>query len=680
MAFMIETRDTAMRIRAGDRCPVLCGLYDAGGHNWLPSPSELLLPRRFAVGGELICADWDYIGHIRDENEYGRKVTLSYWAQPYELILESIWSCGPGGGPIEHRMKITNNCRHSVMLYSPQTLDAEFCAGDDAVEVFYVSKDRLAPRIISFQRQYGTYLEPLDEDCHANIWTSVDGDDTGYIPLLMLHAAGTHGLYVGYDWNEGRIQLDGRKKNGGLFAAVEVGLHGDFCTELQPREVFEVPGVFVGAFCGDLDDGSNRLCRWLYNHRMPELNRSDQNIPYVQWNAFYNTAIEPGSWFSTEKKYYPMVDSIAKAGIEEVTVDVGWWETFGDFRGHSERWPGGMAAAAKYAHDKNMLFALYFAFLSGGSEDPLAFTGNGPNGHPEWITPDWVADMGIDDCRDFLKGMILRRLDEYGVDTLRSDLSPISRVKAGGNPHQGNHDGAYWAQAGYIEFLDHLLSKRPGLRYQNCNCGGALKGYALMSRSTAVQTTDIYTALDVRRAIWDSSWCFPLMQLLTQFGDVCSGGKPAEHTPSYRFRTFLLAAPSAHFELPDDMEAGEAAVLGRLIEHYKWRVRPLVRCGDVYHVLPRPDGHNWDGLELYDPEEEQGMLAIFRPDHGQPQINVPLRGLNEDAQYLVEYDDGTLPTARYLGRELMGGGVPVKLDVPFSAEWVFFTRIGFYID
>ena len=674
MEWLLETRSMSIKIRPGSRCPVLCGLSDATGYNWLAKPSELLLPGRLALGGDKAPANWKYSGYKWNEDENTRQLTLIYQAQPYDIVLESIWSCKPAaGGAVEHSMTIANGCNTGIAVYSTQALDIEFFAGNDMVDVFYVSKDRLAPRIISFQCQYGTFSEPLAEDYHADIWTSVDGDDTGYIPLVMLHADKRHGIYIGYDWNEGRIRVSGRQKTDGLYAGVEAGLHSDFCTEVQPGETFMIPGIFIGAFTGDIDDGSNRLRKWLFDNRMPERNRSDENIPYVQWNAFYNTAIEPNSWFCTEEKYYPMIDSIAQIGIEEVTVDVGWWEKFGDYRGHSERWSKGMAAASKYARDNNMLFTLYFAFLSGGSEDPLALTTKGPNAHPEWITRNWNADMGIDECRDFMKVMVLQRLNEYGVDTLRSDLSPIPRIKSDKNPHQGCHDGPYWAQKGYIEFIDYLLENRPGLRYQNCNCGGALKGYALMRRSTAVQTTDIYTALDVRQSIWDSSYCYPMMQLLTQFGDVCSGGKPPEHTPSYRFRSFLLAAPCAHIELPDEMSAEEAAVLKRLIAQYKNRVRPLVRYADVYHVLPRPDGHNWDGLELYNPNTEAGMLTVFRPDHEQAQIKVPLRGLDENARYKVEYDDVTLPEAEYSGRELMHGGVPVRLDTPFSAEWVFFT-------
>ncbi|HOV69943.1 MAG TPA: alpha-galactosidase, partial [Clostridia bacterium] len=492
---------------------------------------------------------------------------------------------------------------------------------------------------------------------------------TGYVPLVMLHADKSDGVYIGWEWGEGHIHVAGRQKGDALYAGIAAGLDIQFCTEVQSGEEFIVPNAFIGAFSGSLDDASNRLRKWLFNYMMPEINRTNENLPLVQWNAFHSTAISPGSWIPVESKYYPMVDSIVKVGIEEVTIDVGWWQNFGDYRGHAERWPRGMAAASQYAHDHGMSFTLYFAFLDDASEHPLAFSSKH---HPEWISGRWGCDMGIDECRDFMKGMVLQRLNEYNVDTIRTDLSPIARLKAPGNKHQGCNDGPYWAQRGFLHFMDHLLTNRPGLRYQNCNCGPALCGYEIMKRSSVIQSTDGYTALDARRTVWDLSYCFPMMQLMVMFGDVVTERKLG--LPSYRFRTYLMCAPCAHIELPDEMEPHEMQAMARMIETYKRRIRPLVRRGDVYHVLPRPDGVNWDGLQLYNPESGKGMLSVFRPDSDVEEMKVRLKGLDENAQYIVEYDDGTLANTTVSGRSLMAEGVPVKLRDRYSAEWVFIAR------
>jgi len=673
LSWTLQTSDTAVQVEAGASCPVVAVLRGEAGWNWASSGTDVLLPRRLAVGELHSPPEWTYAGAEFLRHADSDRLALTYKTARYDITLTSIWTAYAGPGPVVHEMRIANRSGRSITVYNPESLDVELSAGDAPVDVFYVSKDRFAPRSVGTQRNYGTYLEALTDRYHAEVWTSIDIDDTGFIPLVMLHVDGRHGIYAGWEWNEGRIHVAGRQKEARLYAGITAGLPGDFCTELPDGHEFEVPGVFIGAFAGDLDDASNRLRKWLFAHRMPERNRVDENIPYVQWNGFWNTGEPQGSWFPVASKYYPMVDAIAGVGIEEVTIDVGWWQTFGDFRGHDERWALGMADASRYAHERGMLFTLYFAFLDGGSEDPLALTSRGPSGHPEWFAQRWTADMGIDACRDFAKEMVLLRLNEYDVDTLRSDLSPIARRKAPGNPHQGCNDGPYWAQRGFAHFLDYLLDNRPGLRYQNCNNGGALKGYDLMKRSTSVQVTDTYSALDVRQAVWDSVYAFPLMQLLTQFGDTMAGGKMAR--PSYRYRSYLIGAPSAHFELPTEMEPEEAEALARLIGIYKQRVRPLVRHADVYHVLPRPDGRAWDGLQLYEPQRGSGLLSAFRPDNAEAEMRIRLKRLEPDAVYRLEYCDGTLETCEATGRELMETGVRVVLEERLSAEWVFFERI-----
>ena len=34
---------------------------------------------------------------------------------------------------------------------------------------------------------------------------------------------------------------------------------------------------------------------------------------------------------------------------------------------------------------------------------------------------------------------------------------------------------------------------------------------------------------------------------------------------------------------------------------------------DLYHILPRPDGRKWDGIEYYDPAAGKGVVYLFKP-------------------------------------------------------------------
>ena len=45
--------------------------------------------------------------------------------------------------------------------------------------------------------------------------------------------------------------------------------------------------------------------------------------------------------------------------------------------------------------------------------------------------------------------------------------------------------------------------------------------------------------------------------------------------------------------------AADNPVYRKHIALYKSKQRPILRGADVYHILPMPDGINWDGLEFF---------------------------------------------------------------------------------
>jgi len=675
--WLLSTEDTRIALSVQQHDLLMTRLGGANAmddYNWTSDPVRIELPVRLDVDRIRTVPVWAFVGaRVPDDSGGGNCVELTFRDAGSGAEARSVWTAHDGPGPVQHELFIDNKTGKTLTVYSIQSLEL-MAAVPEGTDVFYVNKDRSAAAIVASMRSgYGTYTEPLYDRYAMDVWTKTDDDDTGFVPLVLLQSGQRHGMYVGWAWNHGRIAVRG-VRSGCLRAEIRAGLFDDFSTDLEPDEVFEVPAAFVGTYAGDIDDGSNRLRKWLFRHMMPEVNRSNENLPYVNWNAFYNTAVEEGAWVCAEQKYYPMVDAVAEVGVEEVTVDVGWWEQYGDWRGSSERWPRGMASASGYAHERNMAFTLYFTFTSGKSAHPEALSSAGPECQGDWFLDDLKADFGIPECLDFVQARLSERFEQFDIDGLRTDYDPIVNRKAPLNKHQGVNDGAYWAEKGFLKLLDHMYATRPGFRYQNCSGGGALKGYALMKRSCTVQVTDSFDALNMRKAVWDSSYCFPMMQIMTQFGDRSSGGAIGE--ASYRLRTYLMAAPSAHIELPTGMTAEERALMIRLVDVYKTQVRPLIRHADVYHTLPRPDGTSWDGLQLYDPGAGKGLTMVFKPDSDTDTWQLRWRGLEAETRYEVTFCDGTNAAMRVQGEVLMRQGIPVALKGRYVAEWVFIEAIG----
>ncbi len=68
----------------------------------------------------------------------------------------------------------------------------------------------------------------------------------------------------------------------------------------------------------------------------------------------------------------------------------------------------------------------------------------------------------------------------------------------------------------------------------------------------------------------------------------------------------------------------------RHLQIYKDRVRPLIKYGDLYHVLPRPDGIHWDGFFYVDADAESDTKGgmIFKPtEEAGDTTTVKLRGI-----------------------------------------------------
>ena len=72
---------------------------------------------------------------------------------------------------------------------------------------------------------------------------------------------------------------------------------------------------------------------------------------------------------------------------------------------------------------------------------------------------------------------------------------------------------------------------------------------------------------------------------------------------------------------------------------YKERQRPILRGGDTYHVLPYPDGANYDGMQYYNTKLHQGSLVLFKPAASAPDdTTVLLKGLERDVVVLATVD------------------------------------------
>lgn len=646
----LNTADTKLTLGVSAdqsfRIQELCG---PDGWNWTATASSIPLVGRIDVAGNQVVPKWRFSG-ATVERTAGVKVTVIFVNVDPAMELKSVWHAHDGPGPVRHAMFIANKSGTPVTIYEQESLDLRVAGPGKDASVSYIKNDASVPD------KTGVYHESLAGG-YGKVLSIAEGDGH-FIPFAVVDAGGTHGVYVGWEWSIGRIVIACHGAPGS--AAIKAGNGDHFKTDLAAGETFEVPPGFVGAYRGDLDDAANSLHKYLFNHSMPAVLRNDPTYPKVEWNAFAATGQGQGSWQPTETKYYPLIDDIAPFGFEEVVIDINWWD--GDQRhqphppvGHKRFWPKDMLSACEYAHQRGMRFGLYW------------------NCNPPMTTAE-----GIQHRKDDFKCLH----DKFHLDFYRTDSTAGPVLQTGGfGPKFRAHyaeDVGYWQTKGFYEVADWLQANVPDFNYENCSGGGSIKDYGVMRRAIRIQDQDRYYPIDARRAFYDSSYALHPMQLATLSG---SWAEWQASGSVYEFRSASLGAPYWHPDAPNGGNGGpkwtaaQKAAIQRAVNTYKTKIRPLVRAGNLYHVLPRPDDKNWDGVEYFDPAAKKGAVYVFRPGGPKESETIKLKGLDAKAGYWLCCEDGSIPPSRKSGAELMTRGFDMRLPQPLSSDIVFLQDV-----
>ena len=631
-SWTLSTDDTKLTIGVTAAGEMVVGNLSgpATDWNWITRPVSVGFLPHVEVDGRQVASQWRFVDAVVDTSD-GRKLTLRFACDDPALEVASHWHARKGPGPIHHGMQIKNRSSRTVTIGEQPTFDLDLTGASD---IWCFHSDGITPDPV------GVYRHSLEADDAGRRRTMQTVPTGGFIPYVVLDAKQRHGIYVGLEWSFCRIETVTLASGAPPKLRVRAGNVADVRAELAPDEMFCVRPGFIGAYRGDLDDAGNSLRRWLLQYRVPEILRQDPTYPKVQWNAFGATGKTPGSWDPVEKKYYPLIDDIAPLGFEEVMIDVAWWQG-NEPDSDQVDWASGMKKAADYAHQKGLRFGLY-----------------------------WTDDleMALPEGRRQRADRIRRLFQEYGADMWRSDCTRGEVIGA-----------SYAATRGFYEMVDSLAREIPGFQWENCSGGGRIKDYGAMSRAVKIFNSDTYSALHVRQAFYDSSYAIHPIQIEGHLGSTDGLFRPEGVSGiRFAFRSTSMGAPEWFLDAPNGGNGSrpwteeEKQTLKSCVQTYKVRLRPLIRQADLYHILPRPDGRGWDGIEYYDPAAGKGVVYLFKPSSETATETIRFKGLDTKRMYKLSFADGTNPPSVRSAAELIDSGLQVSLEGDKASELVFF--------
>jgi len=236
----LSAKDTSVALTVADNLLCIVFLGQPGKKNFAATPTSVRLPRRYIAGQTKIAPKWEFAQAKEGELEDSAYVELCFRDHEGGLEACSRWEAREGLGAIFHRLRLDNKAGDSAIVYQPEALDVTLGTGE--------------PGEVSYMRTGRVYTEPLCDRYALDLWTKPEGgEDTGFVPLVALRAAGGEGVYIGGRWDSGRIWVRG-VDCGGIYAKIKAGPPDDFSAVLAPGEHYEVT-AFAGVFSGDIDMG-----------------------------------------------------------------------------------------------------------------------------------------------------------------------------------------------------------------------------------------------------------------------------------------------------------------------------------------------------------------------------------------------------------------------------------------
>ncbi|MCM1021035.1 MAG: alpha-galactosidase [Muribaculum sp.] len=431
---------------------------------------------------------------------------------------------------------------------------------------------------------------------------------------------------------------------------------------LAPDERVRTPRVVLMFWKDNIDEAQNMWRQWMLRYNTPH---PDGNAPTTMLEAasspFFAEMFNAHDYDQIE-----FIDAYADNGIglDYWWMDAGWYpnkggtwqDLLGTWEADTLRYPHGLRKISDHAMSRGHRTMLWF--------EPERVTTDSWlwDNHPEWMLrvdhEGWPGffNYGNKQARQWMLNHVDSILTAEGISLYRQDFAVMS--------------GEYWDQqdrlspgrtgisenqhaVGYLEYIDSLLARHPGMLMDICAAGG--KRLELENLRRAVP-------------MWRSDYAFEPIGVQGQTMGISPwipySGAGVNAVNEYSFRSNM--SPSIVLNLDARRKDLEWSELRRLVS--QWRNIGDDYKGNYYALTPYSIATDcWVGWMFYRPESSTGFIQAFRRKNAENSTQtLVLKGLDPKVDYTItNLDNGS--TTTMTGRALMTDGITVTLPQPESS-------------
>lgn len=480
------------------------------------------------------------------------------------------------------------------------------------------------------------------------------GAHANHCGWLALHDSQSRGLFAGWEF-DGKSKTTVTQQRSANILQLSSTIQS-LNHPVAPGEDFQLPFAFLGFFHGDFDEAGFRTQRFVeavLAKPMPDA----LMFPYVAWDSWaYGQAID-------EDTLKLNAEIAAKNGVELFIVDLGWARAIGDWYEDPQKFPHGLASVSDYVHSLGMKFGLHFALTEADAQSPVL------QANPDWTSTendDYHGAVSLclahQPTRDWLVQQAIRMIDDYHVDWILQDgenmVKSCTKTTHTHDPADSNYSAAV---NGIDAVVSAIQAARPNVLWENCEDGGNMMTFSMVSRYVTSITNDASGSLPARQAAYGATYPFSPRYAERYMPS-------SDSVDTYGVHSYMFGGNWVMMNQLASLNADQIGFLAQKIATYK-TVRTAVATGKVYHILP-PSAAGLDVIESYSAVQDSALAVVTRAAGGSPEYIFHPLGLNPNVRYTVTFEVGaavySLP-----GSQLMANGVRVAVPTPYSSEIVY---------
>lgn len=400
---------------------------------------------------------------------------------------------------------------------------------------------------------------------------------------------------------------------------------------LHPGEKVRSPRVLIMYWDGETIESNALFRQLIYKHYTAT--RDGKKIEPI---LFCNTCFTRGGGWLNEcnaENQISLIKAYAPLGLEALITDAGWFEGgwpagAGNWTPRKDAYPEGMAPVAQSAKDNGMIYGLWFE-----PERVVAGTWIHKN-HPEWLLSSrnepentYLLNFALPEVQEYMFNIVKGFMELPGFRFYRQDfnMDPLPYWHHSDPPdRQGISEMKYIE--GLYAYWDRIAKTWTDCIMEECASGGRRIDLETIRRMHIHQKTDYWFDDDVDQAsIWGLSQYLPNSVFVAHLNRM----------DNYSFHSTI--ASSLCLGWIADSEDFDRQLGKKMLDLYR-EIRHLL-IGSWYPLLPQSrDPKSWMASQYHRPDLQEGIILAFRrAESPYRSIEIALRGLEKNAQYIFNY-------------------------------------------